>query len=69
MVKSKINEDISQVMTSWINRIGRREAIRRLVLAGLSPNLASSLASDSYFHELRFETKEMILNAIRKEAV
>jgi hypothetical protein len=72
MVKSKviqINEDVIPMVRNWILRIGPREARLRLSAAGISWRLAEGLVAGSYEHKLRFETKEMILNAIRREAV
>ena len=64
-----INDDIFPVIANWVLRIGAREAVRRLILSGLSPKLAQNLITGHYAHALRFETREMILNAIRREAV
>lgn len=55
-----VNTEFKKKILKWSNKIGHREAVKRLVSAGVSPSSAQRLVCGQYRSELRFETCKLI---------
>lgn len=64
MVKGK---KIKSDTVKWAEKIGHREAIKRLINSGLSARTAQGLVCGSYDHETSYETNEKIVDALMSE--
>lgn len=63
------SESIKKSAKQWGEKIGHKEAMKRLVCADISANMAEKLLSGRYKSNLSFEKAQAILGLLRQDGI
>lgn len=61
--------DLKHAIVRWVAKIGKEEALKRLVLADVGVAIAQKMVTDRYEREPRFDMGQAILREMAKDGI